>query len=168
MISLIKYTIQFVLLVAFQVLVLNNIEIFGYMNPYLYIIFILTLPSDINRNLLLILGFILGFCIDIFENSGAVHASATMLVAFLRPYLFRLMAGPANVEIDRMNIQTLGPVRFMVLASISVFVHHFWLFSLEAFHLSELLQVIQRTFFSGIFTLLLIYLAQLLVYRKPE
>lgn len=168
MITLIKYIIQFVLLVAFQVLVLNNIEIFGYMNPYLYVIFILMLPADINRNLLLIIGFLLGFSIDIFENSGAVHASATLLIAFLRPYLFRLMAGPANVEINRMNIQTLGTMRFMVLAAISVFVHHFWLFSLEAFSPSELLQVIQRTFFSGIFTLLLIYLAQLLVYRKPE
>ena len=168
MISLIKYIFQFVLLVAFQVLVLNNIEIFGYMNPYLYIIFVLMLPSDINRNLLLILGFFLGFCIDVFENSGAVHASATMLVAFLRPYIFKLMAGPANVEIDRMNIQTLGTMRFMVVATFLVFVHHFWLFMLEAFTLSELLQVIQRTFFSAIFTLLLIYLAQLLVYRKQE
>jgi len=168
MITIIKYTVQFILLVAFQVLVLNNIELFGYMNPYLYVIFVLMLPADINRNLLLVLGFLLGFSVDIFENSGAVHASATMFIAFLRPYLFKLMAGPANVEINRMNIQTLGTVRFMVLAIFTVFLHHLWLFTLEAFSFGEFLQVMQRTFFSSIFTLLLIYLAQLLVYRKQE
>lgn len=168
MISVIKYTIQFVLLVAFQVLVLNNIEVFGYMNPYLYVVFILMLPSDINRNLLLIIGFFLGFSIDIFENSGAVHASATLLIAFIRPLLFRFMAGPANLEINRMNIQTLGTARFMILAATLVFTHHFWLFLLESFDFKELLQVVIRTLLSGLFTLLLIYLAQILVYRKAE
>lgn len=168
MISVFRYIVQFFLLVAFQVLVLNNIEIAGYMNPYLYVVFILILPADINRNLLLLIGFILGLSIDVFEQSGGIHASATVLVAFLRPGLFKLMAGPANQEIERMNIQTLGQVRFIVLAAIVVFVHHFWLFTLEAFSWRELLQVIQRTFFSGIFTLILIYLAQILVYRKAE
>lgn len=168
MIAVLKYTIQFILIVAFQVLVLNNIEIAGYMNPYLYVVFILMLPANINRNLLLLIGFVLGLSIDVFENSGALHASATVLIAFIRPYLFRLMAGPANQEIERLNIQTLGTLRFMVLAAIMVFVHHFWLFALEAFDWSELLQVIQRAFLSSLFTLLLVYLAQILVYRKAE
>ncbi len=160
--------IQFVLVVALQVLVLNNIELFGYMTPYLYVVYIIMLPANMNRNALLIIGFLLGLSIDIFEHSGGLHTSATLLIAFLRPALFRLMAGPANQEIGRLNILTLGKVRFMILASIVVFVHHLWLFGLEAFRLSELLQVIQRAFFSGLFTLILIYLAQILVYRNEE
>ncbi len=168
MITWLKYIFQFVMLVALQVLVLNNVEFAGYMNPYLYVIFILMLPANMNRNLLLIIGFLLGFSIDVFEGSGALHASATVLIAFIRPFLFRLMAGPANLEISRMNILTLGQVRFMVLASIVVFVHHFWLFTLEAFAWRDMWQVVQRTFLSGLFTLFLIYLAQILVYRKTE
>lgn len=166
--STVKLIIQFVLLVALQVLVLNNIELFGYMNPYLYVVFIIMLPANINRNVLLIVGFLLGLSIDIFEHSGALHASATALIAFMRPALFKLMTGSANQEINRMNILTLGKVRFMVLAAIIVFVHHLWLFGLEAFRFSELLQVIQRAFFSGLFTLVLIYLSQILVYRNEE
>lgn len=166
--STVKLIIQFVLLVALQVLVLNNIELFGYMNPYLYVVFIIMLPANINRNVLLIVGFLLGLSVDIFEHSGGLHASATLLIAFIRPALFKLMAGPANQEINRMNILTLGKVRFIILAAIVVFIHHLWLFGLEAFRLSELLQVIQRAFFSGLFTLILIYLAQILVYRNEE
>ncbi len=166
--SVLRYIAQFVGLIALQVLVLNNIELMGYMNPYLYIVFIIMLPANINRNLLLIIGFLLGLSIDVFEHSGGLHASATLLIAFIRPGLFRLMAGPSNQEINRMNILTLGKVRFFILAAILVFLHHTWLFALEAFKMSELLQVIQRAFISGLFTLILIYLAQMLVYRNEE
>jgi rod shape-determining protein MreD len=166
--GVVGYSIQFVLLVALQVLILNNVELLGYMNPYLYIIFLLILPADIGRNTLLIIAFFLGLSIDIFENSGGLHTSATLLIAFLRPFLFKLIAGPSNTELERFNIKTLGVGRFLLLASIAVFIHHFWLFLLESFSLKDLLQVIKRTFFSGLFTLLLIYLTQLLVYRKEE
>jgi rod shape-determining protein MreD len=166
MIGVITYSVQFLLLVAFQVLILNNVELAGYMNPYLYIIFILILPANMNRITLMLIAFGLGFTIDIFENSGGLHASATVLLAFLRPYLFRLIAGPSSTELQRMNIQTLGVGRFMILAAFAVFIHHFWLFFLESFSFRNLLQVIIRTFLSGLFTLFLIYLAQLLVYRK--
>jgi len=166
MIGIITYSAQFILLVVFQVLILNNVELVGYMNPYLYLIFILILPASMNRILLLIIAFVLGFTIDIFENSGGLHASATVLLAFIRPYLFALIAGPSSTELERMNIRTLGVGRFMLLAAIAVFIHHFWLFLVEAFSFRNLLQVIIRTFLSGLFTLFLIYLAQLLVYRK--
>lgn len=168
MIDFIKYTFQFLVLVLLQVLVLNNIQLMGYMNPYLYVLFILMLPADINRNLLLIIGFGLGLLIDVFENSGGIHASATALLAFVRPALFKMVAGPASGELRRLNVQTIGAARFMSLAAIAVFLHHLWLFSLEAFRFSEWWQVLSRTILSGIFTLILIYLAQFLVYRKAE
>ena len=168
MIGLLSYSVQFIVLVALQVLILNNVELAGYMNPYLYLIFLLILPANLNRVVLLIIGFVLGYTIDIFENSGGLHASATLMLAFIRPALFRLVAGPGSVEIDRMNIKTLGVSRFMMLAAIAVFAHHFWLFLLEAFGFRDFLQVIKRTFLSGLFTLLLVYLTQILVYRKEQ
>jgi rod shape-determining protein MreD len=164
----IGYGIQFIVLVALQVLILNNVELLGYMNPYLYLIFLLILPADLGRNTLLLIAFFLGLSIDLFENSGGLHTSATLLVAFLRPALYRWVAGPSNTELERFNIKTLGTGRFLLLAAIAVFIHHFWLFLLEAFNLHDLLQVVKRTFFSGLFTLLLIYLTQLLVYRREE
>lgn len=168
MIDLLRYSFQFVLLVLLQVLVLNNIQFMGYLNPYLYLIFILLLPAGTNKNLILVIGFALGFCIDIFENSGGLHASATVLLAFVRPLLFKLAAGPANLEIERFNIKTLGTARFMVLAAIAVFFHHIWLFSLEAFSFNQIFEVLKRTFISSVFTLLLIYISQLLAFRKVQ
>ena len=166
--GVVGYSIQFLIIVALQVLILNNVELLGYMNPYLYLIFLLILPADIGRNSLLIIAFFLGLSIDLFENSGGLHTSATLLIAFLRPTLFKLIAGPSSSELERFNIKTLGTGRFLLLAAITVLIHHFWLFMLESFSLKDLLQVFKRTFFSSLFTLLLIYLTQLLVYRKEE
>lgn len=166
--DVLNYTLLYVLLVALQVFILNNIALAGYMNPYLYVVFILLLPATIDRALLLLIGFALGFTIDIFENSGGLHASATTTIAFVRPLLFRFFTGSGAVEIERINTQTLGIGRFMSLAAIAVFIHHFWLFMAESFALSYILLVLKRTLLSGLFTLLLVYIMQILVYRKAQ
>lgn len=162
----VNYIIQFLLLVLLQVFILNNIAFWGYMNPYPYVIFILMLPVKLNRIALLFVGFSLGLIIDVFENSGGLHASATLLIAFLRPYLFQLFVGNSSAELDKLNSKTIGLLRFMALAGVTVLIHHFWLFLLEAFTLHQLLQVLVRTLVSALFTLFIIYLMQIIVYRK--
>ena len=81
---------RFILLVLFQVLVLNNIQFLGYINPYLYILFILSLPVQMPRWFLLVLAFILGLSIDIFSNTLGMHAFATVFVAFFREGIIKL------------------------------------------------------------------------------
>ena len=80
-----KNIIRFITLFALQILIFNNIPIFGYSIPYVYVIFILLLPFEINKVFLLILGFISGIIIDFSTNSPGVHASATLTLAFARP-----------------------------------------------------------------------------------
>lgn len=61
--------IRFVLLVLAQVLILNNIQFLGYINPYIYILFIFSLPYRTPQWLILSLAFILGLTIDIFSKT---------------------------------------------------------------------------------------------------
>ncbi|HAV54612.1 MAG TPA: rod shape-determining protein MreD, partial [Aequorivita sp.] len=44
--------VRFVVLVFLQVLLLNNVNLAGYINPYLYILFIILYPLDGNKGLL--------------------------------------------------------------------------------------------------------------------
>lgn len=87
--DLLKYTIMLVVLVLLQVLLLNNIQFSGYINPYMYVLFILLLPFETPRYLLLLLGFFLGLLVDIFSNTPGFHASATTFLAFCAPIPFR-------------------------------------------------------------------------------
>ena len=61
-----KNIIRFILLVLTQVLLLNHIDFLGYVNPYIYILFIIVFPFTGNKSLLIFLSFILGLTIDFF------------------------------------------------------------------------------------------------------
>ena len=78
-------------LILVQVLVLNNMNLGGYLNPYIYVLFLLLLPANINRSLLLIIAFITGLTIDYFGNTLGLHAAASVFLAFLRPGVINLL-----------------------------------------------------------------------------
>ncbi len=90
MLTVLQNILSFVLLVLFQVLALNNIQFLGFINPYIYILFIIALPVKTPRWLSLILAFILGLTLDIFSNTLGMHAFATVLIAFLRNGIINL------------------------------------------------------------------------------
>ncbi|GGH65796.1 MAG: rod shape-determining protein MreD [Bacteroidetes bacterium] len=152
----------------FQILILNHIQLSGYLNPYLYVLFVLTLPAGMSRTNLLFWGFASGLIIDIFENSGGAHASATLLLAYLRPTILRLTYPRADEDLSRVSLWTMGSSRFFTYVSIGIIVHHFWLFLMEAFRISEVLSVLSRTFISVPVTLVMIYITQLFVYREES
>ena len=85
--------IRFVVLVLFQVLVVNHIRLGGYVHPYIYMIFILLLPINIQNWQLLLLGFGLGLAVDLFTGTPGLHAGATTLMAFCRPRIIKLISG---------------------------------------------------------------------------
>ncbi|MGB1450762.1 MAG: rod shape-determining protein MreD, partial [Marinirhabdus sp.] len=87
------YTARFFTLVLVQVVVLDHINLFGYINPYLYIYFIVLYPFTGNRGLIILLGFLLGLTIDVFSDTGGVHAAATTFIAYARPAFLKISFG---------------------------------------------------------------------------
>ena len=73
-------SVRFIVLVLAQALVLNNINFLGYINPYIYILFIILFPIKNNRMLFVFLGFLLGLSVDLFLDSGGVHAAASVSI----------------------------------------------------------------------------------------
>lgn len=156
---------RFILLILIQIFLLNNINLFGYINPYLYILFIVLYPLTGNRTTLIILSFILGLFIDIFENSGGVHAAASVFIAYLRVYVLRYSFGLSyehnNIKLSRASVSE----KFVYLLSM-VFFHHIILFTLEVFNPIHIVLILKSTLFSGIFTFLILYGSILLFSRE--
>jgi hypothetical protein len=152
---------RFVLLLAAQILIFNNLDFLGFINPFPYLLFIILYPVNGNKTGLLVASFFLGLILDMFCNSGGVHAAASLLLAYYRPYIFKFSFGLSyEYQTVRLN-DVLTPERFSFLA-IAVVLHHFVLFILEVFRVSFLFEIILKTFASTIFTLitciLIIYL----------
>jgi len=73
-------SIRFIGLVLLQVLILNHIRIGGYINPYVYGLYILLLPFSTPKWLVLFAGFSIGLSVDIFMSTAGLHAGATVVI----------------------------------------------------------------------------------------
>lgn len=159
--------VRFIVVVLFQVLVMDNVMINGYMVPYIYLLFILLMPFETPRWVQLISAFLLGLGIDLFENTPGMHTAATLLVAFIRPYLLNLLAPRDGYEPDTFpRIYYYGFVWFLKYTIIIVFIHHLVLFYLEAFQLTDFFSTLLRVLLSTLLSASAIVLSQYFVFRK--
>ncbi|MDR6300573.1 rod shape-determining protein MreD [Mesonia maritima] len=162
---LISNSVRFILLVLVQVLILNNINFLGFINPYFYVLFILLLPLNMSQYKVLFLSFLIGLCIDFFEDSGGINAAASVFIAFLRPSILKFSFGISYEHQTIRYYQTPVTQRFTYI-SILVLIHHFILFSLEIFNYSYIILILKKTLFSSIFTILLIVLITTLFQKR--
>lgn len=162
-----KYVIMFFVLVLVQVLILNNIQFSGLVNPYIYILFILLLPFTIPGYFLLGFSFILGISIDIFGNTPGIHAGATVLLGFLRPGIAQLVSSRELIEKGTMPSMTqLGFASFIKYTVISVLIHHLFLFFAEAFSFADFFETLLRWILSSVFSIIIILGSQFIVFKN--
>lgn len=163
--SVLRFGAIVILLVLVQVLVLNNIQFSGFVNPYIYILIVILLPSDIPQWLLLVVSFITGLLIDLFSGSPGMHASASLLAGFSRSFVLRIIAPRDGYEAGSSLSMSLYGFRWFFLYSATiVLIHHTALFFLEVFRFSDFLRTILRILLSSIFTVGFILIIE--YYRK--
>tara|TARA_R110002049_G_scaffold309051_3_gene516224 strand:- start:9322 stop:9828 length:507 start_codon:yes stop_codon:yes gene_type:complete len=160
-------SIRFIVLIFVQVLICNHINFLGYINPYIYILFIILFPVKNNRLLFIFLGFLLGLTVDLFLDSGGIHAAASVAIAYARPVLLKSSFGTIyeyqSIKFDMVDFGS--KLTYIVFVTV---VHHFILFSLEIFSISKILLILQKTLFSSIFTILLCALLTIIFSRKSK
>ncbi|MGB5417587.1 rod shape-determining protein MreD [Algibacter sp.] len=161
------HTIRFIALVFVQVLILNHINLLGYINPYLYILFIALFPVKNNRIVLIFLSFLLGITIDMFLDTGGIHAGACVFIAYIRPVILKSSFGMIY-EHQTIRFSSVEFGSKLTYFSLLTVIHHFVLFSLEIFSISKILLILQKTLFSSIFTILLIVIVTIIFSRKSK
>ncbi|MFW6370180.1 MAG: rod shape-determining protein MreD [Bacteroidota bacterium] len=165
--SLPRNVIRFIVLVLIQVFIFNNIQLNGYLNPYIYILFIILLPFSIPKWMLLSLSFFIGIVIDLFTHTPGMHTAACVFIGFVRPLVLSLFAPREGyTSSTKPQIIDYGTNWFIKYAGIMTFLHHLILFYVEVFGFSHFFNTLGRVIFSSIFTLLIITISQLLVARK--
>ncbi|NQY68515.1 MAG: rod shape-determining protein MreD [Flavobacteriales bacterium] len=159
--------LRFFLLILFQVLILNNVELGGYLNPFLYVLILLLLPIDMPKGLVLAVAFFTGFCIDIFSDSIGLHSSACVLLAFIRPLILKFTEPRGGYDFNAQpTLKYMGLQWFLFYAVILVFCHHLILFFLEIFRMTSFFSTLLRTVYSTLFTVLIMVIQQYLTFRK--
>jgi rod shape-determining protein MreD len=164
-----SYLLRFIAIILLQILVVNNIELSSYMNPYIYVAFILTLPVTMKPWQIVFLSFILGAAMDAFSSTPGLHIAATNFMGYMRIHYLRATTTKEDIE-GRMvpSISQKGIVWFSVYGFVMVFMHHLVLFFLEIYGFHEFFRTLSRVFVSTLVTLLLIVVGQLLFFRSKK
>ena len=159
--------ILFFLLLFLQVFVLNNILLFNYINPYLYIAFVFLYPLKENRAPFLFYSFLLGISVDFFSDSGGIHAFSILFIAYIRLFFVRLYFRKvvADYPFFQLKSESFGKI-FNYVVTLTV-IHHFIYFSFANFSFQNYTNVLLNTFFSSIFTLVLYFLGTY-IFTKSE
>ncbi|MEL4455602.1 rod shape-determining protein MreD [Lutimonas vermicola] len=162
----INSTLLFIGLILLQVIVLNNINFLGYINPYFYIFFIFLYPIRKDDVFILILSFLLGLSIDIFSDSGGINAAATLFIAFIRIPVLQSVIGKREIEYGTMTIFKLPFPKMFLYVLVLTFIHHFIVFGMEYFKWSKFGIILINTVLTSIFTIILTLISFTFVMRK--
>jgi rod shape-determining protein MreD len=167
--EILRNIFRFLLLVTVQVLIIKNIELGKFINPFVYVLFIIVLPFDTPKWLLLFSSFLLGVSIDMFYDTGGIHAAACVFMGYIRPGILKLFSPREGYELGTQpTVQYLGVPWFLSYAGILIVLHHFVLFYLEMFRFTEFFSTFFRALSNSVFTLLLVVVCQFLFSRKKE
>lgn len=165
--EIIKNIVRFILLVFMQVLIIQNINLTGYVILLPYVLVIIILPFETHKLIVLFSAFLLGVCIDYFYDSSGLHASACTIMGFARHYVLKYIAPRDGYDAGvKPTVDDMGIEWFLRYAGTLVLIHHFFLFYLEIFRFSEFFQTLLRVILSSIGTLGLIYLIQFLFFSN--
>lgn len=166
--DIIYSAIQFILLVLLQVFILDNVALWGFINPMVYIWFIILLPYGTPKWLTLLSSFLLGICVDIFAGDIGINAFACVFIAFLRPILLSSFSGNIDNPSQRPSISTQGFINFLFFTLSMTLVHHLLCFFISTFAWVEIIQVLLRSLMSSVITILVILLLDMIFFRKAE
>lgn len=159
----IQYVILFFVYLLYQVMILQNVVLFHTAFCFLYVLYLLILPVEANPMVLMGVGFLLGFSIDLFYESIGLHAFASVTVMYLRNYWLNSLTPQGGYDSSSVPTIAMNGVQwFLVYAMPLVFIHHAVLFFMEVGGFNMFWFTLSKVVTSTLFTTVVILLAQFL------
>lgn len=161
--SAFAFVIQFFLFGISQVLLFKRLVLFDRAFCLLYVAFILLLPININRMVLMLVAFLLGICMDVFYDSLGLHAMSLVAVAYLRNYWLSAITPQGGYDAGTAPTLAANGIPWFLTYSLPLlFVHHLLLFFVEAGGFQHFWFTVTKVISSLLFTLSVLLLLQFL------
>jgi hypothetical protein len=167
--DLFRNIIRFTVFILVQVYLLDKLPpLHQFIIPSLYFLFILWLPFSISRINLLLVGFLTGMALDSFTNSPGLHAAPCLLIAYLRPFVIRVLT-PKDISgfnYREPSPKAMGWTPYLTYAFILTLLHHTYLVFLEWLSFGNILYFFVKILSTSIISMLLILITELLFPRR--
>ena len=153
--------------ILIQVLILNQIDLFGYIDRLVYLILIITLPQSTPKWILILYGFSIGLLLDLFEGNIGLNSSSLVFLSYIKPYLEKITIPKNSVEDkDSLNLKNLGISIFSLHAFSLIFIHNIFLFMLDYFQSFDILFLILKIIISSLISFIVIIIFQIFGYKS--
>ena len=137
------------------------------MSPFIYPIFIFLLPIKISNIRLLLLSFVMGLTVDIFSNTGGIHAAASVFIAYLRPSLLNnLMPGGKLEDQAQPDMEKLGLVSFLIYVGSLLLIHHYLVNLLDVYSFRDFWYTFTKSLLSAMFAIIIVLMYVQVFKRK--
>ena len=156
---------RYIIVMLLQVLLFDQLQLWGVCHPYIYILCLLLLPITMPHSVQMLIGAGSGLIMDVFCNSLGVHMAACILIMFIRPYLIGAIINDKDRLNEQISLRAIGMEALIKYAVILVLVHHLTVFLLAAWSWHHIGFVLLETLVSSIITILLIIGYNILRYR---
>ena len=163
----ILHIFQFFLLLFLQSFLLNNINLFGFINPNLYLLFIIIYRLDGNPTLLIIIGFVMGLLLDLLTQGSGGHTIATLTIAFLRLPIIKFSFG-VNYDVPMGMIKGSLLRQRLLYFMLMVVIHHLILYSIVYFSFDNTITILKNTLFTSFFTFIVVFISLGLFREKND
>ena len=164
-----KHIIRFVVFAFLQALVFNQLNIGFGIHLMIQPLFIMLLPFELTVIPIMGIAFLMGLVIDIFSNTYGLNTSSLVLMAYLRPIVFKFYGPREGYDpLKEPTSQDMGSNWFTVVYGILLGLHTFWFFLLEIFEIGRLGFILQKTLLSGGLSFLLALLIQSFILNSKQ
>lgn len=156
---------RYVAVMLLQVLLFDQLQLWGACHPYIYILCLLMMPITLPHIADMLIGAAAGLIMDVFCNSIGIHMASCIMLMFIRPYLLGGIVNDKDRLNEQISLRTLGLEAMIRYVAILVIVHHLMVFSLAAWSWSHIGFVLLETAVSSFITILVILWYNAMRYR---
>jgi rod shape-determining protein MreD len=156
---------RYLLIMVLQVLLFDQLQLWGACHPYIYVLCLLMMPITLPHSVDMLIGAFAGFIMDIFCNSLGVHMAACILLMYIRPYLIGVIVNDKDRLNEQISLHAIGMEALLKYTVIMVLIHHLTVFSLAAWSWSHMGFVLLETIVSSTITILLVIGYNVLRYK---
>ena len=151
-----KQLIRYIVVMLLQVLLFNQLQLWGACHPYIYVLCLLMMPITLSHSTSMLIGAIVGLIMDVFCNSLGVHMAACILLMFIRPYLIGLIVNDKDRLNEQISLRAIGMEALIKYVVILVLIHHLAVFMLAAWSWQHFGFVLLETVVSSMITIIII------------
>lgn len=162
-----KYCLMFILLIMLQALIFNHIYLFSVAMAFVFVYFIVSLPMGLSTGWVIMLSFMIGFCVDVFSDTSGVNSLSCVLLAALRkPIFFAYVPKDDKTKIITPSLRTLGWPAYTKYLLTMCAVYSLLNYSIEYFSIAHVKDIIILSSSSALFTFLMTLLIGCIYDRK--